>query len=98
MCFLRSTGGAGVSICTLGFSTSSCPLKSLAATAVVSRRPERSETVTYYIGRAKEPLGLPGTLVKRSASSHPVVIGAAPAFGRNPGDDLIGILDIAGFA
>src|ERR1700680_3930354 len=30
--------------------------------------------------------------------SHAVVVGAAAAFGRDPGDDLVGVRDVAGFA
>src|SRR6266404_5435121 len=31
-------------------------------------------------------------------SSHPVVIWSAPTLRRNPGDDLVGILNVAGLA
>src|SRR5579863_6286529 len=31
-------------------------------------------------------------------SLHPIIIRPAPAFGRNPGDDLIGVGDVTGFA
>src|SRR5579864_5744013 len=34
----------------------------------------------------------------RKAPSHPIVIRPAAAFGWNPGDDLVGVHDVAGFA
>src|SRR5882724_13492803 len=33
-----------------------------------------------------------------AAPSHPVIIGPAPAFRWNPGDDLVGVLNVAGLA
>src|SRR6266446_7103944 len=33
-----------------------------------------------------------------AAPSHPVVIGSASTLGRNPSDDLVGILNVAGLA
>src|SRR6266849_901586 len=32
------------------------------------------------------------------APSQPVIIGPAPTLGRNPGDDLVGVLNVAGLA
>src|SRR5215475_7429130 len=41
---------------------------------------------------------LPAKSAREGSRLHLVVVGSVPAFGRNPGNDLVGILYIVGFA
>ena len=91
-----STGGVDVSLHTLGPTRVGHRPRSPG----YAGRPRRSETVFAIIDASQSRRRPSKSALNQPMRSllHALVVRAPAAFGRNPGDDLVGIHDVAGLA